>query len=207
MDHPTYHVISVSDKLFHALHDRFDDGYRFGHTGKMDGTDRLVTRGADGLIRGPDGEVIVRRSHWVKEIARLDPSFCQLKFESRDAQRTLEKVSAADWEFQRWEYAADGTPTTSVFKNTITGKKKRVRYRPTQRPKCCDHCGVQTLALKACGRCKAVYYCDVSHQKFAWETHKRVCAKLPFLPPEHTALLSTATLKTHSLHRMDVLQD
>lgn len=38
----------------------------------------------------------------------------------------------------------------------------------------CPNCGAIN-DLKACSRCKAVFYCDAECQRYMWPQHKRVC--------------------------------
>uniref|UniRef100_A0A7S1B3B4 MYND-type domain-containing protein n=1 Tax=Corethron hystrix TaxID=216773 RepID=A0A7S1B3B4_9STRA len=44
--------------------------------------------------------------------------------------------------------------------------------------KVCATCGVSSLNLMACSRCKEVFYCGMNCQKKGWKVHKRICKKI-----------------------------
>lgn len=46
----------------------------------------------------------------------------------------------------------------------------------------------KTPASKNCSKCKAAFYCNVTHQKADWPTHKLVCGK-KMAPQEKETLI------------------
>jgi len=58
----------------------------------------------------------------------------------------------------------------------------------------CNLCGT-VENLQRCGRCRAVYYCGVDHQRADWASHQQTCKFVPqeiYQPPvpDHNALLA-----------------
>lgn len=166
-------LVTVSDNVFHSLHDRFDRGETRVSSGKSDGTDRPLTRGPDGFMRGPAGEVIVRRDFLDQQMEEHKIAIPTI---SRDQQKLAKKLKGRGWQSNGWEYSkTTGKPVAVVYKNSLTGKVKRIPVGSTEEPKACDHCGMRATVLKVCAGCRAVRYCTQEHQKLAWKEHKHTC--------------------------------
>ena len=76
--HPSpFMAVSVSNAVFYHLHDMFDRGHKFAFSGKDDGTNRKLQRGADGVIFDVDsGAIVASRSFLLNSGA--DPN-CRTK--------------------------------------------------------------------------------------------------------------------------------
>ena len=52
----------------------------------------------------------------------------------------------------------------------------RARMKKSGRARVCDFCNKRSeTKLRACGKCKFVFYCDAACQRKAWPTHKKEC--------------------------------
>ncbi len=51
----------------------------------------------------------------------------------------------------------------------------RVHQQVEAKRRTCGACGTQTIALRSCGRCRKVYYCNRECQGGHWAHHKTVC--------------------------------
>ena len=52
----------------------------------------------------------------------------------------------------------------------------RARMKKSGRARVCDFCNKRSeTKLRACGKCKFVFYCDAACQRKAWPTHKQDC--------------------------------
>ena len=52
----------------------------------------------------------------------------------------------------------------------------RARMKKSGRARVCDYCNKRSeTKLRACGKCKFVFYCDAACQRKAWPTHKQEC--------------------------------
>ena len=52
----------------------------------------------------------------------------------------------------------------------------RARMKKSGRARVCDYCNKRSeTKLRACGKCKFVFYCDAACQRKAWPTHKKEC--------------------------------
>ena len=52
----------------------------------------------------------------------------------------------------------------------------RARMKKSGRARVCDFCSKRSeTKLRACGKCKFVFYCDAACQRKAWPTHKQEC--------------------------------
>ena len=52
----------------------------------------------------------------------------------------------------------------------------RARLKKSGRARVCDFCSKRSeTKLRACGKCKFVFYCDAACQRKAWPTHKQEC--------------------------------
>ena len=53
----------------------------------------------------------------------------------------------------------------------------RARMKKSGRARVCDFCNKRSeTKLRACGKCKFVFYCDAACQRKAWPCHKDFCA-------------------------------
>lgn len=81
------------------------------------------------------------------------------------------RVPCADECGREWycspEHRAAALPTHNVSLERFAGIASKTRT--------CGACGKQAVALRSCGRCKAVYYCDRACQMSHWPTHKSMC--------------------------------
>jgi MYND finger len=51
------------------------------------------------------------------------------------------------------------------------------KKEPSEKGKCCNYPGCESISNQRCSRCKMVYYCSVEHQKQNWSIHKVSCNK------------------------------
>ena len=52
----------------------------------------------------------------------------------------------------------------------------RARMKKSGRARVCDYCNKRSeTKLRACGKCKFVFYCGADCQRKAWPTHKKEC--------------------------------
>ncbi|KAG0724848.1 hypothetical protein GWK47_004895 [Chionoecetes opilio] len=82
-------------------------------------------------------------------------------------------------------WAADHPQVTACRRRDMSGAGLGVGAVATRR-KTCGSCGVVDDQLKKCGVCKAVWYCNVDHQKQHWGEHSPFC--VPADKPETGAV-------------------
>ena len=42
----------------------------------------------------------------------------------------------------------------------------------------CNFCGIKSIPIKKCGKCKKAYYCNIECQKNDWNSHKIHCIEM-----------------------------
>ncbi|THU90565.1 ankyrin [Dendrothele bispora CBS 962.96] len=95
------------------------------------------------------------------------------------------EVPEADGITPRSFYLRGGPQITAVISKWIR-KRNGEEEMPRQGKKCCDGCGKENVALKACARCHVARYCSVECQRKQWSTHKPRCQ--PFSTPNTVVL-------------------
>ena len=170
----TSSVVSVSDQVFHELHDRFDRGERDVCTGKSDGTNRHLTRGPDGFMRGPKGEIVVRQCE--VEMMVLGNSSVNVVMGNRLVQKSLELVSEG-YKFVEWVYGDQQTPLAKKYVHGVSGRTKTLKIEKLRNTDAvtCSHCGIVGVTMKLCAKCGDAHYCTKEHQVQAWKAHKKQC--------------------------------
>ena len=70
------------------------------------------------------------------------------------------------------------TPSSQMQRQALKlgEAEARARMKKSGRARVCDYCNKRSeTKLRACGKCKFVFYCDAACQRKAWPTHKQEC--------------------------------
>ena len=70
------------------------------------------------------------------------------------------------------------TPSSQMQRKALKlgEAEARARMKKSGRARVCDFCNKRSeTKLRACGKCKFVFYCDAACQRKAWPTHKQEC--------------------------------
>ena len=166
--------LCVPLKVWRNLHERFDLGEANVCTGKKDGTNRPVTRLADGRILEvlPNGSPDIEgRELLPQEWIMADIKDVQAM--TRHGQATVDSLLFTKGKDASVEYIYDKDKNIAgclALSGTLyLGPQKAPKKEQT-----CDVCG--GAAAKKCSRCRTSFFCSRACQEAGWAAHRGSCA-------------------------------